>query len=118
MHRLFPIILFLLTFTVSKAQIPKNGQYTYKIAFVESNGKLSGSCKVLIKDGKIKVMHDGSKLSGKKDKVIDKGTLMRHKTTGKWIIGHDIKDQFAKEIGGCTDGPIEIDFKKKIIYLC
>jgi len=42
---------------------------------------------------------------------------MKHKS-GKWIIGHTTKDKYAKEIGGCSDGPSEINFKKKIFWLC
>ena len=111
-------ILLILSFNFIEAQIPKSGTYIYKISFAESNGKLTGAkCKVIIDNNKIKIINIGEKLSGKKGEVITEGIIMKHKS-GKWIIGKDKKDKNAKEIGGCTNGPIEIDFKNMIIWLC
>ncbi len=49
--------------------------------------------------------------------LIEKGTIMKHKS-GKWIIGRSKKDRYAPEIGGCSDGPTMIDFKKKMYWTC
>lgn len=38
---------------------------------------------------------------------------MKHRKTGKWIIGHSKKYIEAEEIGCCIDGSMEIDFEKK-----
>ncbi|MFT3935305.1 MAG: hypothetical protein QM726_16890 [Chitinophagaceae bacterium] len=102
------------------AQKPSNGIYTYAIAFAEWNGKsLGATCTVIIKGDSIKVVHNGkANLTGKKGDIIDQGIIMKHTKTGKWIIGHAIKDKNAKSIGGCSDGPSVIDFKRKKFWSC
>lgn len=93
---------------------------TYKIASAESQGQsLGATCEVLIKGDSVYVFDDGS-ISGEKGKgaLIDKGIIRKHILTGNTIITHDSKDVHAEEIGGCTDGPIIIDLKKKIVWLC
>jgi hypothetical protein len=114
------ILLLLIGFNVAKAQkIPKSGTYIYTISFIEGEGKPQGeTCKVVIDGYKIKVIHNGGKLSGKKGDIIDEGTIMKHAKTGKWIIGKKESDKNAPEIGGCSDGPIEVDFKHNIVWLC
>jgi hypothetical protein len=98
---------------------PKNGTYTYSIAFAEWNGKSNGAtCIVVIKDDSIFVINSGNNLSGKKGEIMDKGVIMKHTKTGKWIIGHSPKDTDAKEVGGCSSGPAVIDFKRKVFWLC
>jgi hypothetical protein len=57
-------------------------------------------------------------LTGKKGDIIEEGIIMKHTKTGKWIIGHIIKDRDAKEIGGCSNGPSVINFKQKIFWSC
>lgn len=102
------------------AQKPKDGTYTYSIAFAEWEGKsLGATCTVIIKGDSIKIIHNGKgKLTGKKGDIIDQGIIMKHTKTGKWIIGHHIKDKDAKEIGGCSEGPSVIDFKRKKFWSC
>lgn len=93
---------------------------TYKIASAEWQGQsLGATCEVLIKGDSVYVFDDGS-ISGKKSKggLIDKGIIRRHILTGNTIITHDRADVHAEEIGGCSDGPIIIDLKKKIVWLC
>lgn len=111
----------LLTFTIniSHAQKPKDGTYTFKIAFAEWGGKSQGNtCTIIIKGNNIKVINNGTgTLKAYKGYVMDEGILMIHKS-GKWIIGHDPKDKYAKEIGGCSDGPSELDFKRKLFWIC
>ena len=116
---LFLIILFFCSFQLA-AQKPKDGFYTYKIAFAEWEGEsLGATCLVQIKGDSIKIIHNGKgNLTGKKGDILDQGIIMKHRKTGKWIIGHSSKDKDAKEIGGCKDGPSVIDFKRKTFWSC
>jgi len=118
----FLIILLSLSITTSSAfaQKPKDGIYTYSIAWAEWGGKtLGATCTVIIKGDSIKVIHNGNPdVTGKKGDVYAEGIIMRHRKTGKWIIGRSRKDKDAKEIGGCSDGPAVIDFKKKLFWSC
>jgi hypothetical protein len=111
--------LLLCTYTLTFAQKPKDGTYTYAIAFAEWGGKPNGaSCTVIIRGDSIKVIHNGTgNLTGKKGEIIDSGIIMKHKS-GKWIIGHSPEDTNAKDIRGCSEGPSEIDFKRKRFWLC
>ena len=117
------LLFFLLAFTVSNftfSQKPKNGTYTYNIAFEEWQGKsLGATCSVRIKGDSIQIIHNGKgNLTGNKGEIMDEGIIMKHKKTGKWIIAHSPKDIFAKEIGSCKDGPSIIDFKNKKWWTC
>ena len=119
--KIFSIVFsFLFLQAAAHAQKPANGVYTYKIAYAEWNGKsLGATCTVVIKGDRIKVVHNGKgNVTGKKGDIFDEGIIMKHTKTGKWIIGHSLKDKNAKEIGGCSDGPSEIDFNKKLFWAC
>ena len=112
---------FLLCVTiVTFAQKPKDGTYTYSIAFEEWHGKsLNATCTVQIKGDSIKIINNGTgNLTSKKGDIIDEGILMKHTKTGKRIIGHSAKDKNAKEIGGCSEGPSVIDFNQKKFWSC
>lgn len=61
---------------------------------------------------------DGGALSGKKGSVIDAGIIMKHVPTGQWIIGHRPGDAHVKDVGGFTEGPSVINFKKKLFWMC
>jgi len=102
------------------AQKPKDGTYTYAIAWAEWGGKsLGATCTVIIKGDSIKVIHNGkTNVTGKKGDIYAQGTIMKHTKTGKWIIGKNKKDKDAKEIGGCSDGPSVIDFRNKKFWSC
>jgi hypothetical protein len=104
---------------LATAQKPKNGIYTYNIIWDEFGGKdLQNTCTVIINNDSIKIIHNGSSnLTGKKGDVFIQGIILRHKS-GKWIIGQSIKDKHAPETGACVDGPTEIDFKRKVVWLC
>ena len=79
----------------------------------------SATCTVIIKGDSVKVIHNGKgNLTGNKGDIVDARIIMKHTKTGKWIIGHNIKDKEAKEIGGCSDGPSIIDFKRKSFWSC
>lgn len=120
MKSFFLFLILLTNSLVLFSQKPKDGIYTYKVAFAEWGGKSLGTtCTVIIKGNTVKVLHNGKKgLEGKKGDMIAKGIIMKHIKTGKWIIANSSKDKYAKEIGGCSDGPPVIDFKNKIFWLC
>jgi hypothetical protein len=50
--------------------------------------------------------------------ILAEGTLMWHEASGKWIIGDSQEDRFAKDVGGCSDGPEVVDLRKKIYWTC
>ena len=112
--------LLLWTYIVTLAQKPKDGTYTYSIAFAEWKGKsLGATCTVIIKGDSIKVIHNGNtNLTGIKGDILEQGIIMKHKKSGRWIIGQNKKDKDAKEIGGCSNGPSVIDFKTKKFWSC
>ncbi|HEY5746637.1 MAG TPA: hypothetical protein VIU12_11210 [Chryseolinea sp.] len=118
MKVVLPLFIAAISFAVS-AQIPKNGTYTYAIAFAEWDGKSNGAtCTVVIKGDSIKVIHNGlGNLTGKKGEILDAGIIMKHKKTGKYIIAHNAADADASQANGC-EGPSVIDFDKKKFWLC
>lgn len=109
-----------IAFNVTYAQKPKNGIYKYTVAFAEWNGESLGStCTVIIKGDSIRVIHNGKgTLSGNKGDIIDQGILVKHTKTGNWIIAHSIEDKDAAEVGGCSEGPSVIDFRRKKFWRC
>lgn len=113
------LVLFLFSSILVAAQKPKNGIYTYAVAFAEWGGKSNGTtCTVKIRGDSISVIHNGSKqLTGKKGNILDRGIIIKHKS-GQWIIGHNLNDKNAEEVGGCTGGPNVIDFKRKKYWTC
>ena len=120
MKALYLVFLFCCTLILSYAQKPKDGTYTYAIAWAEWGGKtLGATCTVIIKGDRIKVIHNGKPgVTGKKGDIYAEGIIMKHSKTGKWIIGNSKKDKDAKEIGGCSEGPPVIDFKEKLFWSC
>jgi len=116
----FAFLLFLFICLSTFGQKPKDGTYTYSIAYAEWGGKSLGStCTVKIKGDSIFVIHDGNKrMTGTKGDTLDHGIILKHTKTCKWIIGLHKKDKDAKEIGGCSDGPSIIDFKRKKWWSC
>ena len=116
------IIFCLIISTFTVAQIPKSGTYVYKVEFAESSYSYlsEAECKVIIDGDKIKVIfvgRGGAHSGLKNGDVIDEGIIMKHKS-GSWIIGHKESDKELDEIGGCTDGPREIDFEKGVFWTC
>jgi hypothetical protein len=115
---LISILIFSVSFSGLNAQKPKDGKYTYKIAYAEWQGKsLGATCLVVIKGDSITILNDGS-TSGEKGSVLDQGVILKHQKTGKWIIAHSPQDKFAKEIGDCSGGPGIIDFKHSVVQSC
>jgi hypothetical protein len=117
---LFYTLCFCTISTLAISQKLKDGVYTYIIAFEEYGGKSLGATgTVIIKGNSIKIVHNGlGNLTGKKEDILDEGIIMKHKNSGKWIIGHQPEDMYAKEIGGCGAGPTIIDFKHKTWRSC
>lgn len=90
-----------------------------KVVFAQWEGKSLGvSCSVYIKGDSITLIHDGSNLSGNEGEILEQGILMKHVSTGKWIIANDPQDIYALEIGGCTGGPTIIDLIDKQVWFC
>lgn len=99
-------------------QFPKAGTYEYEVAFAEWSGKSLGSTvTVIISGDSITIINNGS-LSGTKGEIIEHGKIVKHKSTGQWIIATQPEDEFAEEVGGCSEGPRVIDFKKKKWWTC
>jgi hypothetical protein len=98
------------------AQKPRNGKYTYAIAYWEWGSKPRNlTCEVVIKGDSVKVYSNDPAYKGQ---LIDEGVLLLHKKSGKWIIGHTPDARNAPRVGGCEEGPTVIEFKKKRVWLC
>lgn len=111
--------LSLLLLLPVKEQRPPDGLYTYQVAFAEWEGRSHGiTVAVRLRGDSIWIIHNGGVLSGKKGSVIDAGIIMKHVPTGQWIIGHRPGDAHVKDVGGCTEGPSVINFKKKLFWMC
>ena len=70
------VFLFLFFFILSagaKAQKPKDGTYTFAIAFAEwQDRSLGATCTVVIRGDSVTVLHNGSQgLVGKKGDILD-----------------------------------------------
>ncbi len=118
MKKITIFIILLLFFNISFAQKPKDGKYIYKFKDAEyQNNPISGTCIVEIKDNNITVYYKNGRPSGKKGTIFAKGLLLKHKS-GVWIIAKNKNDVNAEDVGGCSDGPIEINIKEKFIWFC
>jgi hypothetical protein len=119
MKQIILILAFILTANFAHSQIPKSGIYFYTIHHAEHpNLKATAKCRVEINGNNVKVIYLGGNLSNiNKGDILDEGIILKHKS-GKWIIGKKKSDAKLDEIGGCTDGPCEINFKEKIYWMC
>ncbi|WP_196889884.1 hypothetical protein [Aureivirga sp. CE67] len=97
-------------------EIPQ-GKFKYELFLSEWGGRMNNvSCDVIIEGNKIKVLKNSeTNLTGAL--ILTQGIILKHKS-GVWIIGESKSDENAEEIGGCTGGPIPIDFIKKEIEWC
>lgn len=120
-HSIYGILVWLpllLVYGTLWSQRPANGTYIYDVAFAEWNGQSNGATvQVKIQGDSVFVYHNGGNLSGKSGELLDCGIILWHKSN-QWIIGHIPTDKNAVEVGGCSDGPSVIDFKKKTFGLC
>lgn len=118
-HILGISLLFVIFSGNTYAQKPKNGTYVYQVAFSEWHGKsLGATVLVKIKGDSIYVINNGGNLSGKVGEMIDCGVIMKHRKTGKWIIGHNADDKDLQDVGGCSSGASVIDFDHKKFWVC
>ena len=110
---------FIFFIGLATAQKPQSGTYTYSIVWGEFGNKdLGNTCSVIVNKDHIQVVHNGEpNLTGSKNDILVQGIILKH-NSGKWIIGQSRKEKNATEIGGCSGGPIVIDFKRRIVYLC
>ncbi len=100
-------------------EYPADGKYRYDMAFAEFQNKSMGEkVTVIIKGDSIKIVYEGDgKLSAAKGAILDQGIIVKHKS-GVWIIAKSIKDAELDEFGGCSGGPLIIDFIKKRYITC
>ena len=95
----------------------ESGQYTFQHRFSEHpsirsialSAKVAGGRIVLVNETQSDVFPQG---------VVAEGALMWHAASGQWIIGHSPADQYAPEVGGCSDGPEVVDLRQKVYWTC
>jgi ABC-type Fe3+-hydroxamate transport system substrate-binding protein len=94
-----------------------SGQYTFRQRYVEHPDMQGARFEVKIGGNRIVVtnpVQQGPFAAGE----IESGTLERHAKSGRWIIVQTPADREAEEVGGCSDGPTEVDPKKRIYWTC
>ncbi|MGB0271049.1 MAG: hypothetical protein ACPGAJ_03945 [Schleiferiaceae bacterium] len=105
-----------------QSEVPVNGTYTYEVVFAEWGGKsLGDEIIVVVEDGHAALLISENSnavwMGAKPGDLWEEGTLRKHKS-GVWIISNDKSDVNLDEIGGCTGGPIIIDFEKRTVEMC
>ncbi|HLS31257.1 MAG TPA: hypothetical protein VK021_10400 [Flavobacteriaceae bacterium] len=123
MRFVLPLLLVFITVSCKESgekenEIPQ-GTFEYELFFSEFGqhpDARTASVDVVIEGNKIEVLKN-EKTDLPVDRVIIEGILLKHKS-GIWVIGRTEDDKDADEVGGCTDGPIPIDFEKKLIEWC
>ena len=120
--KLLPAIIIgtlLMLFNPPQNEVPANGTYTYEVVFAEWEGR--DEIIVVVEDGHAALLIPENSntlwMGAKPGDVWVEGTLRKHKS-GVWIISNDESDVNLDEIGGCTGGPIIIDFEKRTIEVC
>ena len=95
----------------------KPGVYTFQYRDAEFRQRPGTPVKVRIRGRHITVVNEkaaGPFPAG----VIEEATLMWHAKSRKWILGDTREDRDADDVGGCSGGPLTIDFKNKVIWFC
>ena len=105
-----------------QSEVPANGTYTYEVVFAEWGDKsLGDEIIVVLEDGHIALLISENSnalwIGAEPGDVWEEGTLRKHQS-GAWIISNDENDVHLEEIGGCTGGPIIVNFEKKTNELC
>jgi len=105
-----------------QSEVPVNGTYTYEAVFAEWGGKsLGDEIIVVVEDGHAALLISENSnavwMGAKPGDLWEEGTLRKHKS-GVWIISNDKSDVNLDEIGGCTGGPLILDFEKRTIEMC
>lgn len=94
-----------------------SGQYTFQHKFVEQPTIQSISLTAKITEYHIELINELQSDIFPKG-VIAEGILMWHSKSRQWIIGHRNSDRYAKDVGGCSDGPEVVDLQQKIYWTC
>jgi len=116
-------IIFFLSISVSAMEkerpVPlKSGNYKFQYCDVEyANPICFPGLDVKIQGRKIWVTNNTDRLKGHNGLIVS-GTLSWHKNSNSWIIATNAADKIAKEVGGCSDGPREIDLTNRTFYSC
>lgn len=101
-------------------QVPLNdGMYAFEHRFAEAEHQSIKSVTLLvtINGDRISVTNN-DRFDVFPEGVLEAGTVMWHRQSGQWIIGHSKADAEAAEVGGCSGGPTVIDLVKKIYWTC
>lgn len=95
-----------------------DGIYRFDMVSAEYHGMKMADLWVKIYKNSVEVIVYSEGLSHtKKGDILDKGMLRLHKS-GEWIIAHSESDVLTNEIGGCSGGPVILDFSHKKYLAC
>lgn len=94
-----------------------SGQYHFRVADAEFDGRISWPALVTIKGTHIKVVVTGCNSAFGCNAVYAEGEIYWHKS-GQWIIASSQEDIDADDVGGCSGGPTVVDPEKKIVWHC
>jgi len=115
------MLFVLFTSCIAAATTPRqplqSGTYTFQHKFAEHPGMQSITLTAKISGRRIKLINNSQSSVFPKG-VIASGKLMWHSSSSQWIIGQSKSDQFAKEAGGCSDGPEVVNLQLKIYWTC
>jgi hypothetical protein len=95
----------------------KSGTYTFSHKFAEHPNMGSVPLTVKIRGKRVTVINETESSVFPKG-VLAKGKLRWHAGSKKWIIATSKEDLTAPEVGGCSDGPDEIDLVQRIYWTC
>jgi len=95
----------------------RSGQYVFAHRFAEQPNMLLTPVTVRIHGHHIVVICE-KVCDGFPKGVIDEGTLMWNTKNKEWIVGESNSDRHAKDVGGCSGGPAEVDLKKRVYWTC
>jgi hypothetical protein len=96
----------------------RSGKYAFRISDAEFDGKFSYPARVTIQGMHITVVVTACDGPLPCNEVLVEGTIFWHERTGQWIIAASKEDFNAEQVGGCSDGPMTIDPKQRIIWYC
>lgn len=120
MHRTCLLLsLAILSSACASSPVPPiaSGQYSFQQRYAEHPNLPGARFEVKI-DGDRIVVTNPTQQGPFAPGPIEAGTLERHAKSGRWIIVVEPADREAEEVGGCTDGPTEVDLRKRIYWIC
>lgn len=113
-------LVTLLAFSAVAAEPPLpivSGDYPFQHRFAEHPSIRSIELTATISGRRIKLVNRQQSDVFPKG-VIAEGILLWHAESTQWIIGQNDAAQYAKEVGGCTDGPEVVDLKQRVYWTC